>query len=227
MAEELSTAAGAQVSTNVEEGFSDGDVLVRNFPRDGAPLLSSCYFQYTNEDHELSSKVDHHVEQLIVLPGFPDPGKVELGMHDDGRDADYYFKVVHHLVQDNRVRSFTRGLDIGPGRDVEVPIERPDGDFLFVLGGLQLAFRGDDHHIDEVGISESGGAVKVRFNDKNDDDSFVFRLKYSHVPRDCFAAVGTARGENASDAEGDASESCNGASWRWRSCADRWTRFGT
>lgn len=188
------------VTTNLEEGFSNGGPVVRTFPAAGVPLLSSFYFQYTNNDHDLAQPLDHHVLQIMTVPGFPEPGRIELGMHENGGDADYYFKVQHLLTQHSGVHAFARGLDIGRGRNVEIPIDRPDGDHVFVLVGFQLAYRTGDHHVDEIGITESAGKVKVRLNDKNDDDSFLFRLHYAYVPAHLFSHRGTARGENDSDA---------------------------
>jgi hypothetical protein len=199
---ESNPAVGA-VSSNLEEGFANGGPVVRAFPGAGTPLLNGFYFQYTNDAHELAARLDHHVQQVMLMPGFPEPGRIELGLHENGSDADYYFKVRHVLVQNNRIRSFSRGLDIGRGRNVEIPIDRPAGDNVFVLCGFQLAYRGDDHHIDEIGIVESGGAVKVRINDRNDDDSFVFRLRYAYVPLNLIAELGTEQGTD-SDAQGGA-----------------------
>jgi len=197
-------ATALQAVGNLEEEFSGGGVVERDFPLTGVPLLGSFYFQYTS-GRNLSTQLDHHVQTVLVLPGFPDQGKIELGMTENGNDADYYFKVRHFLADNSRIRRFSRGLDIGQGRNIEIPIERPTGNFIFVLSGFQLSYRGDDHHIDEIGITESDGKVRVRLNDKNDDDSFVFRLFYAYVPRDLIAQLGTARGDGDSDAGGGAS----------------------
>jgi len=174
--------------TNIEQGIHPGGPVVRGFPSTRAALLSGFYFQYTGDDH--------HVLQLMALPRFPAPDKIELGLHEEGEDSEYSFKVIHHLVGDARIRSFTRALDVGVGRSATVTVERPAGEMLFVLSGFQLAFHGVDHHLDEAGIVESGGSVTFRFNDKNDDDTFKFSLKYCYVPRDLFSAVGTVQGEN-------------------------------
>lgn len=184
------------MTLNVEEGFSAGGPVTRNFPPAGAALLSGFYFQYVNEDHELSSRLDRHVLQVMAMPAFPAAGQVRLGMHENGSDTDYFFNVRHHVVTLADVRVFSRALDVGQGRQSTVQVERPPGDVVFVLTGFQLAFHGDDHHLDEAGIVESDGAVTVRFNDKNDDDTFTFALKYAYVPRSAFTALGTAHRDN-------------------------------
>jgi hypothetical protein len=134
---------------------------------------------------------------VIALPRFPTTGQIEVGMHEDDSDADFYFKVGHHLVPDHRFVHFDRSLDLAHGRQVTFDVERPPGDMVFVLAGFQLAFHTGDHHLDEAGIFESNGSVTVRFNDKNDDDTFKFSLRYFYAPRDAFSALGTARGDHA------------------------------
>jgi hypothetical protein len=192
----VGTRREADMTLNIEEGFAGGGPVVRNFPTPGNALLSSFYFQYVNDDHELSSRLDRHVLQVMAMPGFPATGKIELGMHEEGSDTDYFFNVRHHVVTTGGIQPFSRALDVGAGRQAQFEVERPEGDFVFVLTGFQLAFHGTDHHLDEAGIFESNGAVTVRFNDKNDDDTFKFALKYCYVPRATFSALGIAHRDN-------------------------------
>ncbi|MEV0096009.1 hypothetical protein [Streptomyces sp. NPDC050738] len=187
--ESTSDAISAAAVSNIEEAISDGGPVVRNFPTPGAPLLNTFYFQYSGDDH--------HVQQVIALPDFPENGKIEIGMNDEGRQADYFFKVGHYIGHDSRFRQFSRSLDLGVTRQATFEGGRPSASMIFVLSGFQLAFRGADHHLDEIGIFESDGTVTVRLNDRNDDDTFVFRVSYCYASRDLFSSVGLARGSNA------------------------------
>jgi hypothetical protein len=67
-------------------------------------------------------------------------------------------------------------------------------DFVFVLVGFQLSFRGGfDHHIREIGILEDNGLLTVSFGDKYFDpseDTFLFSVKFAWVPRDVFSDIG-------------------------------------
>lgn len=165
------------------EGFGKGLVDV-DYPHTGTQLLDSFFFQFV-EGTNLGSHVDHHLTQLLFLPDFPQ-GKMRLGFHDKNSDDRYFYKLSHVGIGDPRVRRFTRSLDICDRSRCTVTIERPAGDFVFVLVGLQLAYRGTDHHVDEIGVIESNGALTVFFNDKNDDDVFQWSIKYAYVPADLF-----------------------------------------
>jgi hypothetical protein len=72
---------------NVEEGFANGGPLVRTFPATGNALLSGFYFQYVNDDNNLSRRLDRHGLQVMALPGFPSTAQIELGMHEEESDC--------------------------------------------------------------------------------------------------------------------------------------------
>jgi hypothetical protein len=55
---------------NVEEGFANGGPLVRTFSATRSALLSGFYFQYVDEDHNLSKRIDRHVLQVMALTRF-------------------------------------------------------------------------------------------------------------------------------------------------------------
>jgi hypothetical protein len=57
---------------NVEAGFANGGPLVRTFPATGNALLSGFYFQYVNEDHNLSRRLDRQVFQVMAFNPVPD-----------------------------------------------------------------------------------------------------------------------------------------------------------
>ena len=153
----------------------------------GTPLLGRLAFEYTNNDH--------HITQILIAPGFT-PSTMRLGFHDKNLDDRFCYSVTHFGVADPRIRLSTRSLDIcsGPGR-CTVQLDKPAGDFVFVLVGFQLTFQsGIDHHIDEVAILENNGNVTVAYNDKNDDDLFLWSLKYAYVPRELFRELGVSSG---------------------------------
>jgi len=186
---------------NVEEGFSPGGLTVRAFPSDGVPLLDSFYFMYTQcQNFSCFGQVDHNITQILIAPNFPEPNQIELGFHDVNLDDDYYFNVAHHILTDPdpRIERFDTGLDLGVGsvtRGISTP--SPVSDFVFVLLGFQLAFRGVDHFINEIGIIENDGEVTVHYADKNFDDTFLFRLRYAYVPIDLFSRLGELHGTRA------------------------------
>jgi hypothetical protein len=184
---------------NVEEGFSPGGLTFRPFPSDGVPLLDSFFFQYTQcQNHSCFGQVDHNITQILIAPNFPEPNQLQLGFHDVNLDDDYYFNVAHHILTDPRIERFDTGLDIGVGSETRgISTPSPVSDFVFVLLGFQLAFRGVDHFINEIGIIENDGEVTVHYADKNFDDTFLFRLRYAYVPIDLFSRWGELRGTRA------------------------------
>lgn len=170
---------------NEETGFSDGGLEMLNFSHSGVPLLDSFYFRYTD--------TDHHLAQILIHPD-AQPGTMQLGFHDKNRDDDYFFRVMHRVIDDASVVRVDRSLDLCTGTCVR-DIERPSGDVVFVLVGFQLAFTGGrDHHINVMQISERNGRLIVRFADKNFDDNFVWKVQYAYVPRRLFAAVDMSEG---------------------------------
>lgn len=176
------------------EGFGKG-LIDLSYPHANTQLLDSFFFQYV-EGTNLGSQVDHHLTQILFLPDFT-RGKVRIGFHDKNSDDRYYYKLSHVEVNDPRVRQYTRSLDICNRGKCTVTVERPAGDYVFVLVGLQLAYRGVDHHVDEIGITENNGAITVFFNDDNDDDLFVWSAKYAYVPADLFSSRNVTSGTRA------------------------------
>jgi hypothetical protein len=182
-------AAGPLRPLNIEEGFSDGGFETRSFSAPGVPLLDSFYFRYTSGDH--------HLSQIMLRPGFPEPGQMQLAFHDINLDDDYFFKVIHRPVVDGRIRSFSRDLDLCVG-SCNVGIDRPDGDFVFVLVGFQLAYQGAvngrDRHVNMIALMENDGELRMRFGDKNMDTNVLWRVQYAYVPRDLFLTLGESSG---------------------------------
>lgn len=186
----VATSATAQTPV---EGFGKG-LVDRDQPHVGILLLDSFDFQFT-KNQNLRSSVDHHLTQILVAPDFGTRGKLRLGFHDKNSDDEYFFRVSHYSVTDLRIQQVTRNLDICSDRGkCTVNLSKPEGDFVFVLVGFQLSFRGTDHHIDEVGILEDDGNLTVFFNDKNDDDIFIWSIQFAWVPRNLFSELGESSG---------------------------------
>ena len=191
----LMLAATSAIAQTVE-GFDGGGLVDRDYPHTGTLLLDSFDFQFTSH-HNLGSSVDHHLTQILIAPDFGSPSKLRLGFHDKNSDDEYFYRVSHQSVANAGIQSFTRGLDICSDRGkCTVRLAKPAGDFVFVLKGFQLSFRGTDHHIDEVGILESNGELTVFYNDKNDDDIFIWSIQFAYVPRSLISQVGESSGTN-------------------------------
>jgi hypothetical protein len=161
----------------------------------GIPLLSRFAFELQDGDN--------HIQQILIDPGLPS-GKMRIGFHDndpdnlpifDFDDDDYFFNITHFDITDPRIQVFTRTLDLCTENGTcTVQLNRPQGDFVFVLIGFQLSFRADfDHHIREIGVLENDGLLTVTFRDEHFDpseDTFLFSLKFAYVPRDRFGDIG-------------------------------------
>ncbi len=178
-----------------------GSLVDVPFVPTGTPLLSRFGFDL--------SQGDNHIKQILVWPGLP-PGMMRLDFSDDnpsgglfGRNDDYCFNVTHFDVSDARIRQVTRGLDICDAAQCTVRLDRPNGDFVFVLIGFQLSFREHDNHIKQVAIHEDDGQLTVSFHDQKfdsgADDTFLWSVQYAYVPGDRFRQVGQLSGTRAHD----------------------------
>lgn len=185
----ISTPVAAQDA----RGCDDGGLTDVNHASTGIPLLGRFAFEYTSKDH--------HITQILIAPDFT-TGVMRLGYHDKNSDDDYCYNITHFNVTDSRAQRFTRGLDIcsdSPGK-CTVRLERPAGDFVFVLIGFQLSFTGNrDKHIDEVAVLEDDGLLTVAFNDGEHgiDDNFEWSIQYAYVPSARFREVGVLTGTRA------------------------------
>jgi hypothetical protein len=185
----VDSGADLLAGSTVVEGFDDGGLTDRPFSHTGVPLLSSFYFRYID--------TDHHILQILVFPDWIQD-VIRLGYHDVNSDDDYFFKIIHQITDGPGILRFSRSLDICSESECTVPIERPTGDFVFVLIGFQLSFHGDDHHINEVRIIESDGNLTVRFRDKHSAPPPIslWSLQYAYVPRSLFVELGTSSGSD-------------------------------
>jgi hypothetical protein len=131
-----------------------------------------------------------------IDPDIP-PGEMTLAYQDNNEDDDYFFHTAHRIVDDPRVQRDFRTTDIGSEVDNAVQLQRPAGDFVFVLSGFSFRFTGDrDHHINEVRILEFDSILHVRFRDKHDDPPpvFLWDVQFAWVPSDLFVELNSSSG---------------------------------
>ncbi len=164
----------------------------------GSPLLSRFGFAFNPGE-------DHHIQQILIYPGLP-PGMIRLGFTDqepDNGDDNYCYNVTHFDISDTRVSQVTKADICSDSGGCTAQLDKPAGDFVFVLIGFQLSFRAPyDHHIKDVAILENNGLLTVAYNDKHFDpteDTFIWTVLYAYVPRDRFTDVGELSGTDAND----------------------------
>ena len=123
---------------------------------------------------------------------------MRLGYQDSSGKDDYEYTIVHQIVDTPGILRFKRDLDICSEIECSVPIERPTGDFVFVLVGFQLSYQGTDHHIKRVRLLEWDGNLKIRFRDNNDDPPPIseYSVQYAYVPSSLFIELGSSSGRN-------------------------------
>jgi hypothetical protein len=178
------------------ENNGDSPLIDLPFVPTGTSLLGRFGFAF-------GPREDHFLQQILIAPGFP-PGPMRLGFADENGDDKYCYNVTHFDIRDVRIRQVSRGLDIcsEAGR-CTVRLDKPAGNFVFVLIGFSLSFRAPfDHPLQEVAILEKDGELTVAYNDEHFDppeDTFLWSLQYAYVPRDRFRDVGELSGTGAKD----------------------------
>jgi hypothetical protein len=183
------TVTPANAAVDEASGFAVGTVN-RVFNDPGTPLLDHFYYRYTTSDH--------HIKRVSALP--QPGGTIQVAFHDNNSDDRYFYRVAGERVS-------SAGIVLGSyqGRCVgqcDRALSRPAGNYVFVLRGFQLAYRGTDHHIDEIGVREIAGRLHVAFNDKNNDDAFDFLVRYAWVPRARLSTVASVSGSVSQAAGG-------------------------
>jgi hypothetical protein len=193
--------AAQEVNGCVDIDKNNGSVFDVPFVPTGTPLLSRFGF-------DLSHGRDNHIKSIIVWPGLP-PGMMRLDFSDDNPFAhltsndDYCFNVTHFGIIDFRIRHVIRGVDVCDQPQCTVQLDRPAGDFVFVLIGFHFQFHEHDNHIKQIAISENNGQLTVAFHDRKcdsgADDTFIWSVQYAYVPQDRFSQVGQLSGTRARD----------------------------
>ena len=180
-------ASGQAIAENLQghgKGFiTPGLGLTQN----GAPLLQSFYFRYSN--------ADHHIAAIEVVPNVPAINKASLAFSDKNRDDPYFYNVTFAPYFGEIFRR-TEGREHCLDGRCTFPLQAPPNraDYVFVLRGFYIYYVGDDHHIDQIRIEENNGLATVAFNDTNDDDRFRVDLHYAYIPRTRFASIGEQSG---------------------------------
>lgn len=178
-------AVAATAAAQSAEGFRKG-YTQDNFRVDGAPLMKSFYFRFTD--------TDHHIGAIEVQPHKPSLGQIAINFQDDNGDDEYYYHIQSQpyygqIWQRSTARVASKGADV---MQLQAP---PDlANWVFVIRGFYIYYAGGDHHIDQISVLEEDGRVTVAYNDKNDDDTFWWELDYAYIPRSRFTAVGTLSG---------------------------------
>jgi hypothetical protein len=133
---------------------------------------------------------DQHLQELLLLPNEPAPDRVFLGYHDEdptGLADFFYFHFSYQLISDPRISLFDTGVNFGRISSTQ-PIPPLEEGHVFVLMGFDLGYRGEDHHVKQIGILEDNNNITVFFSDDN-DNVFQWRVKYASVPADLFSVV--------------------------------------
>lgn len=201
LATALAAAAAVPVTTSAQSASGYGDGYTTTTMRvEGAPLLKGFYFRYDNDDH--------HILNVAAQPHTPSLGQLTLAYMDNNGDDRYFYNVLFSPYYGEIFRR-TNPTQYCKGR-CTMPIQAPANrqDYVFVVTGFNIYYRGGDHHIDEVRLTEDGGNVTVAFNDNNDDDLFAWDLQYSYIPRSRFTAL-DARSGTAAGAAGATIENGN------------------
>jgi hypothetical protein len=192
------TVVAQETNGCVDIGNNHGSLIDLPFVPTGTPLLSRFGFAF-------NPGIDHHMKQILIFPGLP-PGMIRLDFSDkkpDKGDDNYCYNITHFDISDARIKQVTREDLCSDSGGCTVQLDKPAGDFVFVLIGFQLSFRAPfDHHLKDVAILENNGLLTVVYNDKHFDppeDTFIWSVLYAYVPRDHFTDVGELSGTDAND----------------------------
>jgi hypothetical protein len=181
----VSSNALAQSTSDFASGSTDVP-----YGHSGTQLLRQFYFRYSDTDHHLRAigiSPDH------ISPDQPRDQRLAIIYQDINGDDEYFYSINHDDFARSGISSFTTLRDVCRGSCTRT-ISRPAGDYVFVLRGFYIFFNGDDHHIDQISIMENSGNLTVAYNDKNDDDTFIWEVHYSYVPRSLIRSVGERSG---------------------------------
>lgn len=202
------TNGGVQMSSIELSGFGSRTIHpIYEGVDQGIPLLKRFYFLFTRSN---GGAIDHHINQIMVQPNGPftdlapnadpnvggtnpDEGKIRLSYQDKAGNDEYFFSVSHETVHGP---TRFRMRDVGAVGEIVRPLPPPpSANMTFVIIGFQLFFTGNrDHHIDEVGIFQQGNLLTVRFNDRNDDDTFAYVVDYTWLDQNLTIATGQNNG---------------------------------
>ena len=178
------------LTANRTEGSARGEqTRAFTYRYDQVPLLYSFWFFFNNGDH--------HLKELGIRTeyGSSFADEIHLSYHDKNWDDPYQYYMSHI---DLPARA---GVVDGVGGEcrgscTEQLAAPPSPDHHFVLIDFGMYYHNGDHHIDEIGLLESGGSLTVYFNDKNDDDEFSWWASYMWVAPEFVSTTGSYSGIN-------------------------------
>ena len=170
----LSLTASLFVAANASaegvSGISGGGYTYATYNSPGVALLDSFYFQYTDDDHHLTS--------LAAMP--QSNGQIMLALADKNNDDDYFYSVEHKRRSESGIITGSF-VDFCSG-SCRYPLAPPGAGYVFALRGFRFYFRSDDRHIDQIGIVRVSDGVWTYFNDKSCDDPYVVYVDYAWLP---------------------------------------------
>ena len=172
----LQTTSTAQ---NLQGTVSNGGFVRRTIPLNGEPILQSDLFPF----HQRRPSFQGRGRRAKGSQHHPGDPRVRGYNSDDP----YFYNITFARYFGSIVRGST--TEFGRGGRITFPVNAPAdrANFAFVIRGFYVQYRGDDHHIQELGIQESNGRVTVALNDHNDDDPFQIDLQYAYLPRTAFS----------------------------------------
>ncbi|GLZ36046.1 hypothetical protein Lesp02_82330 [Lentzea sp. NBRC 105346] len=172
-------AAQIQIQTlNNVVGTANGTVFPSTTAT-GAPLLTAFRYFFIDSDH--------HIRKIAAVP-LPQQSAVEVAFADENGDDRYSYGVAHQWVDPTGITQHSLHGGCAGRCSVQL-FTRPPGNFEFVLTGFRVTFENGDHHLDELGITESGGVLTTVYKDENGDDPFTYDVGYAWVPTTRLAAV--------------------------------------
>ena len=160
----------------------------------GQPLLQAFDFSFTDKDH--------HLQRIKVIPDTKRK-KVRVEFRDDNGDDLFNWSASFFEINDPRIHLGTISREARSNGFRVHKLQKPAGNFVFVLTGFSLSYTVGDHHIDKIGVFEEAGDLHVVMNDKNNDDAFFYTINYAYVPGDLVELTdrvsGSAKGQDGAE----------------------------
>lgn len=183
----LAFGSAGTASADTLQGTTKGFTSRPLTPSAGRPLLQSFHFRFTQNDH--------HFGGMEVAPDNFQAQKLNFGFSDKNGDDPYSYNLTVNRYFGS-IRGYETEREFCHGKTCRFDIKRPTDltDPVFVIVGFYLQYRGGDHHVRRIGISEDNGFVTVNLNDVNPDDNYSLDLKYAWIPRSSTSAVSSVSG---------------------------------
>lgn len=157
------------------------------------PLLGSFFLKFSDDSD--GSPNNHEINTIMVQPSSIE-NIINIALREEGGDDEYFYNIFYHTVGTGVLDGIAEPCLAHCTRTVSPP----SSNHVFVIAGFYFYYQGDEHHMDEVGILENNGEIDVYFNDKNNDDLFLYEVDYAYIPADLVADVGNNSGKGAKGA---------------------------